>query len=210
MPNRAAALTVDGEIEIRLARIALQAQIFDSRNLSHHLLDLFALLLREHPGPARKAWPPSPPLVPVSVSSTLSSMGCEKFQKAPGYFCTLTIHGSDQFVLVLMEDRPPLFLGLQVHEILRIAESSRVGSIVGRSGLRYDGSDFGERGEECDGIGVAKRSPSVRLVLLAIAPRAQIAPSLRWGKNSAPMIPLNVRNSATRKLANPTPMVTQR
>ena len=30
----------------------------------------------------------SEPLVPVIVSPTLSSMGCEKFQMAPGYFCT--------------------------------------------------------------------------------------------------------------------------
>ena len=29
-----------------------------------------------------------PPFVPVSVSSTLSSIGCEKFQKTPGNFET--------------------------------------------------------------------------------------------------------------------------
>ena len=51
-----------------------------------------------------------------------------------------------------MKDGPPLVLGLQVDEILRIAESSRVGSIVGRPGLGDDLCDLGEGGEDIAGL----------------------------------------------------------
>jgi len=44
----------------------------------------------------------------------------------------LTIHGAYQFVFVLMKDGPPLILGYQVNEVLRIAKSSRVGPSSGR------------------------------------------------------------------------------
>ena len=74
-------------------------------------------------------------------------MGWEKFQNAPGIFLKLAIHRGNQLIFILMKNRPPLLLGLQVHEIFRIAESSRVGSIVGRSGLRDDRGDFGKRRE---------------------------------------------------------------
>ena len=44
-----------------------------------------------------------------------------------------------------MKDRPPFFLGDQVNEILRIAEASCVGSVIGPAGLRYYGLDFWKR-----------------------------------------------------------------
>ena len=41
-----------------------------------------------------------------------------------------------------MENRPPLVLRLQIDEILRVAESPGVGSIVGAANLRNDRFDF--------------------------------------------------------------------
>ena len=38
-------LTVDGEIDIRLARIALNSQIMDTVDIGHNIFDLFALFL---------------------------------------------------------------------------------------------------------------------------------------------------------------------
>src|SRR5208282_4591673 len=46
----------------------------------------------------------------------------------------------------------PLVLGLQIDEIFRVAESSRVGSVVGRSGLRDDLGDLGKRSEDIAGL----------------------------------------------------------
>ena len=76
--------------------------------------------------------------MPVIVSPTLSSMGCEKFQIAPGYFCTATIHGGDQFFFVPVKYRAPLVVRLQVDEILGVAESAGVGSVVGPADFRHD------------------------------------------------------------------------
>ena len=89
----------------------------------------------------------SAPLVPVIVSPTLSSMGCEKFQIAPGYFSTRAVHGGDQFLFVLMKYRAPLVVRLQVDEILGVAESPGVGSVVGPADLRHDRFHLRERGE---------------------------------------------------------------
>src|ERR1035441_577438 len=126
-----------------------------------------------------KIFSASAPLVPVRVSPTLSSMGCEKFQIAPGYFstarsmaairssfrsaknlqrqCTLgagkgfpdvifdglrevpdrarilfhrSFHGGDQFFFVLMEYRTPFVVRFQIDEILRVAESPGIGSVI--------------------------------------------------------------------------------
>ena len=67
-------------------------------------------------------------------------------------FLQFAIHRGDQLLFILMKDGSPLVLGLQVDEIFRVAESSRVGSIVGRPGLRDDLGDLGERGEDIAGL----------------------------------------------------------
>ena len=51
-----------------------------------------------------------------------------------------------------MKNGPPLILRLQIDEILGVAESSRVGAVVGRSGLRDDVGDLGEGGENVAGL----------------------------------------------------------
>ena len=145
-------LAVDGEIEIRLARIALQPQILDSSNLGHDILDLFTLFLenvqvRPVKLGRKSAFRAGQRLIHVVFN------GLGEIPESPRIFLQLAIHRGNQFIFILMKNRPPLILGLQVDEILRIAESSRVGSIVGRSGLRDDRGDFGERGEDVARLG---------------------------------------------------------
>src|SRR5580698_11648204 len=63
-------------------------------------------------------------------------------------FLYFAIHGGDQFLLIPMKNGPPLIFGLQVDEVFCVAESSRVGSIVRRPGLRDDLGDLGKRGKD--------------------------------------------------------------
>ena len=44
-----------------------------------------------------------------------------------------------------MKDGPPFLLGYQVNKVLRIAEASCIGSVIGPAGLRYYGLHFGKR-----------------------------------------------------------------
>ena len=90
----------------------------------------------------------SSPLTPLTASSMLSAIGCEKFQIAPGIFLQLRIHRRDQLVFVLMEDRPPFFLRLQIDEVLGVEEARRVGAVVRTADLAGHDSDLGKRGEK--------------------------------------------------------------
>ena len=69
-------------------------------------------------------------MTPLTASSMLSAIGCEKFQSTPGNLLELVVHRRDELVLVLMEDRPPLVLRLQIDEILGVEEARRVGAVV--------------------------------------------------------------------------------
>ena len=74
--------------------------------------------------------------------------GLREIPESPREFADLAIHGGDQFLLVPMEDRPPLVLRLEIHEILGVAESSGVGSVVGPAHLGHDFGHLGEGGED--------------------------------------------------------------
>ena len=54
------------------------------------------------------------------------------------------VHGGDQFLLVPVKDRAPLVVRLQVDEILGVAESAGVGSVVGPADLRHHVCDLRE------------------------------------------------------------------
>ena len=144
-------LAVNSDVEIGLARIALESQILDPGNLGHHLLDLFALFLEDvQVRPVKlgseSAFRAGKRLIHVVFN------GLREIPEGPGIFLELAIHRGDQLLFILMKDGPPLVLGLQVDEIFRVAESSGVGSIVGSPGLRDDRGDFGERGEDIAGL----------------------------------------------------------
>ncbi len=47
-----------------------------------------------------------------------------------------------------MEDRPPLFLGLQIDEVFRVEETRGIGSVIGPPHLTGTLPDFRKRTEE--------------------------------------------------------------
>ncbi len=71
-------------------------------------------------------------------------------RKAPddaGNFVEFAIHGGDQLVFILVKDRPPLFFGFQVDEVLGIEEAGRVRSVVRAPDLAGALRDLGKRAE---------------------------------------------------------------
>ena len=72
----------------------------------------------------------SSPLTPLTASSMLSAIGCEKFQITPGIFSSSRFMAAISFVFVLMEAGTPLFLRLQIDEIFGIEKAGGVRSIV--------------------------------------------------------------------------------
>ena len=110
---------------------------------SHDGDDFFALLLE------------SPQVVAVDLErqltfgagDRLSDVVFDRLREVPGgarQLFHLAIHGGDQFVLVLVKDRPPLRLRLEIDEVFRVPESAGVGSVIGTSDLRDDLDHFRE------------------------------------------------------------------
>src|SRR5208283_797784 len=75
-----------------------------------------------------------------------------KVPDRPWVFLHCPVHGSDQFLFVLTEYRAPLLLRLQVNEILGVAESSGVRSVVRPSDLRHHFAHLWERRENITAV----------------------------------------------------------
>ncbi len=153
----------------------------------------------------------SSPFTPLTASSMLSAMGCEKFQRTPGNLASSSrVHRGDQLVFIFVEDGAPFFFGLEVDEIFGVEEAGGVGAVVGAADLAGDDGDFGKGGEDDARLVGMTRMPSVGPVLGASVPRTQMAPSSRCGRNSEPITPLIIRKTARAKAAAPTPTVKTR
>ena len=63
-----------------------------------------------------------------------------------GKLLQLFIHGGDQRFLVLVEERTPLALGLQIDKVFGVEKTGGVGAVVGPSGLADDLRDLGKGG----------------------------------------------------------------
>ena len=132
------------------------------------------------------------PLVPVIDSPTLSSIGCEKFQTAPGYFCTARFMAAISSSLFLWKIGRHWSCGFKSTKYSVFPKPPVSVPSSGRPAcdttVFTSGNDAKTR-RSCS----VNFSPSERLVLLASVPRAQMAPSSRCGRNSDPMAPLNPR-----------------
>src|SRR6266436_8823587 len=64
-----------------------------------------------------------------------------------------TVHGTDQCFFVFAKYRAPLIMRLQVDEILGVAESSGVGSIIGAAYLRHHRFDLRKGSEYVAAVG---------------------------------------------------------
>src|SRR5579862_1987914 len=58
------------------------------------------------------------------------------------------VHGGDEFLLAFVKYGAPLVMRLEVDEILRVAESPGIGSVVGPSDLGYNSLDLWKRRED--------------------------------------------------------------
>ena len=128
---------VDSEVEIRLAESVKEFEVLQARHGRHGGDDFLALLVK------------SLEVLPEKLERQLSFRpgdrfadivldGLREIPQGPRQLADFAIHRRDQFLLVPMEHRPPLVLLFQVYEILGIAESSGVGSIVGPPHLGHD------------------------------------------------------------------------
>ena len=181
---------IDDQVHVRLAADPEDAEVGDAGNLAHDALNLVGLLLRASSDRVPKILTASSPLTPLTASSMLSEIGCEKFQSTPGNLLQLLVHGGDQFVFVAVELGAPLFARAQIDKEFGVVEAAGVGAVVGTADLADDLLDFGKVGEHERALAWPCRCSAVGPVLGASVPRTQIAPSSRCGRNSEPMIPL--------------------
>ena len=189
---------IDDQIHVRLAAHLKCAEIGDAGNLAHDVLNLVRLWLRAVFRSPPKSLTASSPLTPLTASSTLSEIGCEKFQSTPGNLLQFLVHGGDEIVFCF-ELGAPLRSREQIDEEFRVVKAAGVAAVVGTADLADDLLDLGEIGQHSAALCLASAMPAVGPVLGASVPRTQIAPSSRCGKNSEPIIPLNARNNMRRE-----------
>src|SRR5580698_713294 len=87
----------------------------------------------------------------LNTANGLLDIVGDRLRKVPddtGNFREFTVHGGGQFIFVLMEDWPPLILGLEVNEVFGVEEAGRIGPIVGTANLTGDLGDLRERSED--------------------------------------------------------------
>ena len=122
-------LAVHREVQVGLAEDAKDSEVLDSFDLAHDVDDLSALSSRVLQ------------VVAIDLRGQLAFHAADRLfhvvldglGEAPdhaGNLLQLAVHGGDQFVLVLVKDGPPLFLGLQVDEVFGVEEARGVGSVV--------------------------------------------------------------------------------
>ena len=149
----------------------------------------------------------SSPFTPLTASSTLSEIGCEKFQSTPGNCCSFLIHGGDQFVLLAVEFGAPFFARTKIDEEFGVVETAGVAAVVGASDLADDLLDFGKIRQHDD----APALPCPCSRRGRCWARECRAPRLRLhrdaARNSEPMIPLIAMKSMTARASSPMPSV---
>ena len=142
---------VDGVVEVGLADDAEEAEVGDagdathdmrrSRRLSFEGLEVGAVELDGE--------------LALDAADGFFDVVGDGLREVPddaGSFFKLAIHGGDELVLVLVEDGPPLLLGLEVDEVFGVEEAGGVGAIVGAAGLADDLGDLGKRGQDEAGL----------------------------------------------------------
>src|SRR5262249_50444163 len=139
--------TVDHQVEIRLADDAQQAEVLDAFDLAHrgddrvaHAFESVKVIAVDLDG--ELAFDPADGFLHV-VGDRLGEIPDDA-----GQLLQLVVHRRDQLLLVLVEQRPPLLLRLQVHEVLRIEEAGDVGSVVWASDLAHAARHLWKRRED--------------------------------------------------------------
>src|ERR1019366_6946307 len=134
---------VDGEVEIRLAESVKELEVHQTRHVRHGAGDFVALIVQ------------SLQILPEKLERQLTFCagdglthvifdGLGEIPEGARDLGELAVHRGDQLLFVPMEHRPPLLLRLEVHEILGVAESAGVGTVVGAPHFRHDFGDLGK------------------------------------------------------------------
>src|SRR5579883_675219 len=140
-------VAVHDQIQIRLPENAQQREILDSRYGAHDTDDPFAFAF-EHVQVLAVDFDRK---LSLDAADGLFDIVGNRLGEAPahaGDLLQLPIHGRDELLFLLMEDRTPLFFWLEGDAVFGDVEIGRVRAVVGPAHLRYDLGDFRERGED--------------------------------------------------------------
>src|ERR1019366_2690808 len=117
-------LAIYFEVQIGLANHAKQSEVLNPWNAPHHADDLVAGVLEQFEIVAVDL----DRQLPFDAAHGLLHVVGDGLRKIPDHsrdFLQLETHGGDQFLFVLVEDGTPLFLLLEIDEVLRIEEACR-------------------------------------------------------------------------------------
>ena len=134
---------VHHQVQVGLADHAEQTQSFDAADLAHHADDFVALLFQQRQIGSINL---DGEFALHAADSFLHVVG-NRLRKIPGDSGKLfgfLAQRFNQLVFVLMEQRPPLLLGLQIDKIFRVEEARGVGAIVGPPHLAHHLRHFRE------------------------------------------------------------------
>ncbi len=140
-------VAVHNHIQIRLTDYSQERQIHNARDRPHNIDDLGAFLFEHLQILAVNLYRK----LALNTADCLFHVVGDRLRETPGHawdFFQLPIHGGDQFLLVLMEHRPPLFLWLKIDEELGIREIGSVYAVVRPADLGNHLRYFGESGKQ--------------------------------------------------------------
>src|SRR5260370_4300500 len=117
------------ELDVRLAQHAKDTKVFHPFNLTHGTDDPLGYALKKFE------------IITVDLHGKLTfySANCflhvvgDGLRKVPdhaGNFVEFALHGADHSFFILVEHRPPLFLGLQADVVLGIGKTSGIRSVI--------------------------------------------------------------------------------
>ena len=151
--QRAASARSTSKIKVRLPGNIEDAEVRDAGHVAHNAGDLVGLILENMQVAAidlgRK--------LALDSADSLFHVVFDGLREAPDdareiSASSSSVHGGDQVVLVLVKDRPPLFLRLQTHEVFGVEKSRMVGAVIRTAGLAGAVGRFGKRAKQDSGL----------------------------------------------------------
>ena len=137
-------LAVHHQVQIGLAEDTKESQVFDALNSAHDIHHLVGLVFEQLQIVAIKF---HGQLAFHAAHGLLHVVG-DRLREIPDHARQLlefAIHGADQFLFVLVKNRTPVLLLLQMNEVFGIEKAGGVGAVVGTAHLAGGVQHFGKR-----------------------------------------------------------------
>ena len=143
---------VHREIQVGLAQHAEYSQVLDSFNRTHDADDLIGFLFQDLQ------------IIAINLGGQFAFHAADRLfhvvfnglgtapDRTGNFLVQFPIHGGDQFIFVVVKDRPSLFFGLEIDEEFRIEEAGCVGAVVRTSHLADALRNFRERAKQYVGL----------------------------------------------------------